>query len=82
MKTSVITLKYKDKQVKLIGSRHIASKEYYQNLESEIEGKRQNANDTNRNQQVPRPDQQSVQRPARQIGLTGEPGQGARGPTQ
>ena len=50
--------------------------------ESEIEGKRQNANDTNRNQQVPRPDQQGVQQPPRQIGLTGEPGQGARGPTQ
>jgi hypothetical protein len=50
--------------------------------ESEIEGKRQNANDTDRNQQVSRPNQQSVQQPPRQIGLVGEPGQGTRGPTQ
>ena len=50
--------------------------------ESEIEGKRLNANDTNRNQQVPRPNQPSVQQPPRQIGLTGEPGQESRGPTQ
>jgi hypothetical protein len=50
--------------------------------ESEIEGKRQNANDTDRNQQVSRPNQQSVQQPPRQIGLVGEPGQGTRGPNQ
>ena len=50
--------------------------------EVEIEGKRSNANDTNRNQQVPRPNQPSVQQPPRQIGLTGEPGQESRGPTQ
>jgi len=45
-------------------------------------GEPSRANDTNRNQQVPRPNQQGVQRPPRQIGLTGEPGQGTRGPTQ
>jgi hypothetical protein len=50
--------------------------------ESEIEGKRQNANDTDRNQQIPKPNQQGVQQPPRQIGLVGEPGQGTRGPTQ
>jgi len=47
--------------------------------ERQIEGKRPNANDTNRNDQVSRSDQPSVQRPVRQIGLTGEPGQGSRG---
>jgi len=47
--------------------------------ESEIEGKRQNANDTNRNEQLPRANQQGVQRPVRQIGLVGEPGQGTGG---
>jgi hypothetical protein len=50
--------------------------------ESEIEGKRPNANDTDRNQQVSRPNQPSVQQPPRQIGLVGEPGQGTRGPNQ
>jgi len=47
--------------------------------ERQIEGKRPNANDTNRNDQISRPDQPSVQRPVRQIGLTGEPGQGSGG---
>ena len=47
--------------------------------ESEIEGKRQNANDTNRNEQLPRANQQGIQGPVRQIGLVGEPGQGTRG---
>jgi len=37
------------------------------------------ANDTNRNEQLSRPNQPSVQRPVRQIGLTGEPGQGTGG---
>tara|TARA_R100001510_G_scaffold36863_1_gene33274 strand:+ start:478 stop:2505 length:2028 start_codon:yes stop_codon:yes gene_type:complete len=36
--------------------------------EKQIEGKRPNANDTNRNQQVPEPNQRSVQEPNRQIG--------------
>jgi hypothetical protein len=43
--------------------------------ESQIEGKRQNVNDTNRNEQLPRTDQPSVQGSVRQIGLVGEPGQ-------
>ena len=43
--------------------------------ESQIEGKRQNVNDTNRNEQLPRTDQQGVQGSVRQIGLVGEPGQ-------
>jgi hypothetical protein len=47
--------------------------------ESEIEGKRQNANDTNRNEQLPRANQQGIQGPVRQIGLVGEPGQGTGG---
>jgi hypothetical protein len=47
--------------------------------ESEIEGKRQNANDTNRNEQLPRTNQQGVQGSIRQIGLVGEPGQGTGG---
>jgi len=36
--------------------------------ERQIEGKRTNANDTSRNDQVPRPNQPSVQGPVRQIG--------------
>ena len=40
------------------------------------------ANDTNRNEQLPRANQPSVPNSVRQIGLTGEPGQGTRGPTQ
>jgi len=47
--------------------------------ESEIEGKRKNVNDTNRNEPTPRADQQRVQEPVRQIGLVGEPGQGFGG---
>jgi hypothetical protein len=47
--------------------------------ESEIEGKRKNVNDTNRNEPAPRADQQRVQEPVRQIGLVGEPGQGIGG---
>ena len=40
------------------------------------------ANDTNRNEQLSRANQPSVPNAIRQIGLTGEPGQGTRGPTQ
>ena len=47
--------------------------------ESEIEGKRKNVNDTNRDEPAPRTDQQRVQEPVRQIGLVGEPGQGIGG---
>ena len=47
--------------------------------EKAIEGKRQNVNDTNRNEPAPRADQQRVQEPVRQIGLVGEPGQGVGG---
>jgi hypothetical protein len=47
--------------------------------ESEIEGKRQNANDTNGNDQISRPNQPSVPNAVRQIGLVGEPGQGTGG---
>ena len=47
--------------------------------ESEIEGKRKNVNDTNRDEPAPRADQQRVQEPVRQIGLVGEPGQGVGG---
>ena len=43
--------------------------------ENQIEGKRQNANDTNRNEQLPTPNQPSVPRSVQQIGLAGEPGQ-------
>ena len=50
--------------------------------ERQIEGKRPNANDTNRNEPVSQPNQQSLSRPVRQIGLAGEPGQGVRGPFQ
>jgi len=48
--------------------------------ESEIEGKRKNANDTNRNEPTPRADQQRVQEPIRQIGPAGEQARGPRGP--
>ena len=48
--------------------------------ESEIEGKRKNVNDTNRNEPATRADQQRVQEPIRQIGPTGEQGRGARAP--
>jgi hypothetical protein len=41
--------------------------------ENQIEGKRQNANDTNRNEQLSTPNQPSVPRAVRQIGLAGEP---------
>ena len=47
--------------------------------ESEIEGKRKNVDDTNRDEPAPRTDQQRVQEPVRQIGLVGEPGQGIGG---
>jgi hypothetical protein len=47
--------------------------------ESQIEGKRQNANDTNRTEPATRADQQRVQEPVRQIGLVGEQGQGFGG---
>ncbi len=60
---------------------NIALKEKTLNSQAS-KGEPSRANDTNRNQQVPRPNQQGVQRPPRQIGLTGEPGQGTRGPTQ
>jgi hypothetical protein len=43
--------------------------------ESQIEGKRPNANDTNGNEQLPAPNQPSVPRAVQQIGLAGEPGQ-------
>jgi len=49
--------------------------------EKAIEGKRPNANDTNRNEPVSTPNQPSVQRPVRQIGLAGEQGQGFGGQT-
>jgi hypothetical protein len=47
--------------------------------EKQIEGKRPNANDTNRNEPVPQPNQPSIPRPVQQIGLAGEPGQGFGG---
>jgi hypothetical protein len=47
--------------------------------ENQIEGKRPNANDTNRNEQLSTPNQPSVPRPVPQIGLAGEPGQGTGG---
>jgi hypothetical protein len=47
--------------------------------EKQIEDKFQNANDTNRNGELPEANQPSVQRAVRQIGLAGEPGQGPRG---
>jgi len=49
--------------------------------ENQIEGKRQNANDTNRNEQLSTPNQPSVPRAVRQIGLAGEPGQRTGGET-
>jgi hypothetical protein len=45
----------------------------------QLEGKRTNANDTNRNEQLSRANQPSVPNAVRQIGLTGEPGQGTGG---
>jgi len=48
--------------------------------EKAIEGKRQNANDTNRNEQPARADQQRIQEPVRQIGLAGSQSRGPRGP--
>ena len=42
---------------------------------NEIEGKRKNVNDTNRNQQPAETNQRSVPDSVRQIGLVGEPGQ-------
>jgi len=50
--------------------------------EKAIEGKRQNVNDSNRNGAVPEPNQPSVQRPVRPIGLVGEQGQNAGGQGQ
>ena len=47
--------------------------------EKAIEGKRQNANDTNRTEPATRADQQRVQDTVRQIGLVGEQGQGFGG---
>ena len=41
--------------------------------ERQIEGKRPNANDTNRNDQIPQPDQRGVQGPVRQAGATPSP---------
>ena len=60
---------------------NIALKEKTLNSQSS-KGEPSRANDTDRNQQIPRPNQPSVQQPPRQIGLAGEPGQGTRGPTQ
>jgi signal recognition particle GTPase len=48
--------------------------------ERQIEGKRPNANDTNRNEQVPNANQPSVQRPVQPIRPTGGQSQGPRGP--
>jgi hypothetical protein len=48
--------------------------------ESQIEGKRQNANDTNRNEPATRADQQRVQDTVRQIGFAGSQSRGPRGP--
>jgi len=48
--------------------------------ERQIEGKRPNANDTNRNEPVSQPNQPSVPRPVQQIGSAGGQGQGPRGP--
>ena len=48
--------------------------------ERQIEGKRPNANDTNRNEPVPNANQPSVPRPVRQIGGTGGQNRGPRGP--
>ena len=47
--------------------------------EKQIEGKRQNAPDNQRNEQPTTPNQRSVQPSVRQIGLVGEPGQGNGG---
>ena len=48
--------------------------------ERQIEGKRPNANDTNRNEPVSQPNQPSVPRPVQQIGSAGGQGSGPRGP--
>jgi hypothetical protein len=48
--------------------------------ERQIEGKRPNANDTNRNEPVPQPNQPSVPRPVQQIGGAGGQTRGPRGP--
>jgi hypothetical protein len=48
--------------------------------ERQIEGKRPNANDTNRNEPVPQPNQPSVPRPVQQIGSPRSQGGGPRGP--
>ena len=48
--------------------------------ESQIEGKRPNANDTDRNEQLPRADQQGVQGSVRPLRPTGEQARGPRGP--
>jgi signal recognition particle GTPase len=47
--------------------------------EKQIEGKRPNAPDNQRNEQPTSPNQRSVQPAVRQIGLVGEPGQGNGG---
>ena len=47
--------------------------------EKQIEGKRQNAPDNQRNEQPTTPNQRSIQPSVRQIGLVGEPGQGNGG---
>jgi len=47
--------------------------------EKQIEGKTQNDTNANRNEQLPRANQQGVQGSVRQIGLVGEPGQGFGG---
>jgi hypothetical protein len=48
--------------------------------ERQLEGKRPNANDTNRNEPVPSPNQPSVPRPVQQIGSPRSQGGGPRGP--
>ena len=48
--------------------------------ERQIEGKRPNVNDTNRNEPVSQPNQPSVPRPVQQIGSAGGQGRGPRGP--
>jgi hypothetical protein len=50
--------------------------------ESQLTGKSTNDNDASRNDQVSRPNQPSIPRPVRQIGLAGEPGQGFGGQGQ
>jgi hypothetical protein len=48
--------------------------------ERQLEGKRPNDNDTNRNEPVPQPNQRSVPRPVQQIGGARGQGGGPRGP--